>query len=72
MITDNQLKNLRNLSIQDKILLFYELIEDLGVVTVATYSKIMCENKRTVYRKAAKGELTSKDIDGIIYILINC
>lgn len=72
MITENQLKNLRKLSIKDKILILDELIEDLGLVTVATYAKIMCENKRTVYRKAAKGELTSKDIDGIIYILINC
>lgn len=63
---------MRNLSIQDKIMLLDELIDDLGVVTVATYAKIMHENKRTVYRKAAKGEITSKDIDGIIYILINC
>lgn len=72
MIIDNQLKNMRNLSIQYKILLFDELIEDLVVVTVATYAKIMCENKRTSDRKAAKCKLTSKDIDGIIYILINC
>lgn len=71
MLTVEQLNKIRQLSISKKESIFYELIEDFGLVSVKEYIEITCEKRSSVYKNIKDGKIKVIKISDVIFIPIN-
>lgn len=71
MITEQQIDNISKLPPEDQFTILQICAEELAIVSVDEYCKIMAEKKRNVYYKIKQGTIKSLEISGKRYPVVN-
>lgn len=70
-LTDKQKNNIAKLPIDTQIEILHEIAENLGIVSVSEYCKIMGMKKRNCYYKLSENKIKNIDFCDTTFLIIN-
>lgn len=70
-LTSNQYANIAKLSTDDQFEIVLSCVENLGLMPVSEYAKLMGINRREVYRQVLANKVKHMKISDVIFIAVN-